>query len=347
MTRPENTPESPVSRKPLVRRDDPDDSQRLRLGFQLAFIALNCAIGVRFYQWARQFETGSAISITRPAGVEGWLPIASLMNLKAWISTGVVPAIHPAGMFLLIAFIAMSLLFRKTFCSWLCPIGTISEYLWKAGRRIFGRNLVLPDWLDLPLRSVKYLLFAFFGWAVLNMPAEEVASFMSSPYGIVADVKLMNFFRSMGVTALIVIAVLTMLSILVRNFWCRYLCPYGALLGVVALLSPAGIRRDESACIDCAKCAKACPARLPVDVKPAIRSAECTLCMECVAVCPARGALQVSVRQTRIGPRAIAATVAFIFLGVVAAARMSGHWQTVLPDAVYQYLIPRIESVDH
>ena len=90
---------------------------------------------------------------------------------------------------------------------------------------------------------------------------------------------------------------LTLLSLVVQNFWCRYLCPYGALVGLAALLSPARIRREAGPCIDCGKCAKACPAWLPVDRLVEIRSAECTACMECVAVCPAQGALQLSVSK--------------------------------------------------
>ena len=117
---------------------------------------------------------------------------------------------------------------------------------------------------------------------------------MRSPYGAIADVRMLNFFRDLGETAAIVLAVLVVASVLVQNFWCRYLCPYGALLGLASLLSPLRIRRSESACIDCAKCAKACPSALPVDKLITIKSAECTGCMECVAVCPSEGALQLA-----------------------------------------------------
>ena len=117
---------------------------------------------------------------------------------------------------------------------------------------------------------------------------------MHSPYGAIADVRMLNFFRDLGETAAIVLAVLVVASVLVQNFWCRYLCPYGALLGMASLLSPLRIRRSESACIDCAKCAKACPSALPVDKLISIKSAECTGCMECVAVCPSEGALQLA-----------------------------------------------------
>src|SRR5262249_54005979 len=145
---------------------------KLRHVWQLAFVALNVFLGALFYAWIRQFEVpASALSITRPAGVEGYLPIAGLMNLKLWASTGHIPQVHPAAMFIFIAICAIAFFFRKAFCSWLCPVGTLSEWLWLLGRRLFGRNWTLPAWLDLPLRALKYLLLGFFAWAVYTMSA--------------------------------------------------------------------------------------------------------------------------------------------------------------------------------
>ena len=91
-------------RKKLMKRAAKDHSQTLRRVFQLAFLALNVWIGVEFYLFVRYYETGGrSMYAVRPPGVEGWLPIASLMNLKVLVMTGGVPAVHPAGMFLLIA----------------------------------------------------------------------------------------------------------------------------------------------------------------------------------------------------------------------------------------------------
>jgi polyferredoxin len=265
-----------AEKKKLIRRFAPDRSQRIRKVVQWFFVALSGWLGVQFYLWVRFYERGGAgLFVPRPAGVEGWLPIAGLMNFKYLLATGRVPSVHPAAMFLFMAFLLMSLFLKKSFCSWICPVGTFSEYLWKLGRKIFGRNLQLPRWADLPLRGLKYLLLGFFLFVIGTMSAEALDAFMHTPYGLVADVKMMNFFRNMGLTAAIVLLLLALLSLVVENFWCRYLCPYGALLGLTSLLSPLKIRRDANACIDCGKCARACPANLPVDRLTQVRSVEC------------------------------------------------------------------------
>ncbi len=340
---------APPVRKKLFRRLAPDRSQRLRQIAQGLFVLLNIVLGVQFYLFVRQFEPGGRfIAISRPAGVEGWLPIAGLMNLKLALFGGRVPSIHPAAMFLLLAFLLISFLFRKSFCSWLCPIGTLSEALWKLGRRIFGRTWSLPRWLDVPLRGLKYLLLGFFVYAVAGMSVETIQRFFAGPYGQVADVKMLNFFRNLGETAAITLLALGILSIVTRNFWCRYLCPYGALMGLASLLSPAKIRREESRCIDCAKCAKACPALLPVDKLVSIRSAECTACFECVAICPAEGALNLSIpRRRRLPAWAVTVGIAAIFLGIVGYAKLSGVWESNIPVDVYRDLVPIASHLGH
>jgi polyferredoxin len=347
-------------RKNLNRRFTPDRSQRIRRVVQWLFVALNGWLGVQFFLWVRYFERGGeGIYVPRPAGAEGWLPIAGLMNFKYFLLTGRVPSIHPAAMFLFMAFLLMSLLLKKAFCAWLCPVGTLSEYLWKLGRKIFGRNLRLPRWADLPLCGMKYLLLGFFVSIIGAMSAEALQSFMSTPYGLVADVKMLNFFRDMGLTAALVLLVLVLGSMLVQNFWCRYLCPYGALLGLVSLFSPVKIRRDADVCIDCAKCARACPAGLPVDHLVQIRSAECSACMLCVAACPQQDALQFALVPRRsavpaqrwyrraVGPLVVTGILAYIFFGMILFARATSHWQTNLPRVVYMNLVPNVKEVSH
>jgi polyferredoxin len=352
-------------KKPLVRRSQPDRSQQIRRTVQFAFLALNAWLAVEFLLWTRYFErNGTTLYIERPSGIDGWLPIAGLMNLKYFLVTHHVPPMHPAAMVLAAVFLLSSLLLKKTFCSWLCPVGTVSEYLWKLGRKVFRRNLTVPRWLDIPLRSLKYILMAFFLFIVVSMSAEALNDFMLAPFGIIADVKMLNFFRDLSITGVAVLLSLIVLSVFIQNFWCRFLCPYGALMGIVSTLSPVRIRRDAQACIDCGKCTKACPASLPVDHLIQIRSLECTSCMECVAVCPAQNALQLSLpprpihsadtdgtlarwRNRALEPRMVAAVLVIVFFGLIGAARVTGHWKTNIPRQIYMTLVPHANEYGH
>jgi polyferredoxin len=327
-------------------------SQQVRLAVQAVFAAIAALVGFQFCSWVRYFDSGgTTVRVSRPPGVEAWLPIAALMNLKTFVMTGDVPRVHAAGMFMLIAFLAIAFVCRKAFCSWICPVGTASEWLWQGGEAAFGRNLPLPRWLDLTLRSLKYILLALFLYVVVTMSVPDIRAFLSSPYGIVADVKMLDFFRHMGRATAIVLTILLVSSVIVKNVWCRFLCPYGALLGLVALASPTRIRRNADLCIDCAKCAKACPAGLPVDTALSIRSAECTACMSCVGVCPAAGALDltsgIARRHVFLSPWAVAAIVVVLFAGVAGFARWRGYWETNLPDATYFELVPNASSFAH
>ncbi len=341
------------SRKKLVRREGRDFSQPIRFAVQMAFSALSLWIGFQFYLFVRWAEGGGqTVAVPRPPGVEGWLPIEGMMQVKYVLFSGQLPRVHPAAFFLFLVFTLSSLLFRKSFCSWICPVGTVSEYLWKLGRRVFGKTFQIPRWLDLPLRSLKYLLLLFFVYAVTAMSASAISEFVASPYGLVVDVRMLNFFRFMGGTTAIVVAALTLASVLIQNFWCRYLCPYGALMGLISMFSPLRIMRSQRTCIDCAKCAKACPAALPVDKLVQIRSAECTGCLECVAVCPAQDALSLRVvapKGFRYGVPAwsVAAGIAILFFGLVGYAKLSDHWQTHLPQEVFLRLVPVANDQQH
>jgi len=368
---PSDVPSVPAKVKnKQVRRAAPDHSQRMRLIVQGLFVLLNVFLCVQFYFFVRFFETNATgAHVSRPAGVDGWLPIAGLMNVRYLIATGRVPAIHPAAMVMFLIFVAMSLLLKRAFCAWLCPVGTLSEYLWKAGRKLFGRNLVLPRWLDIPLRSIKYLLLAFFVFIIGSMTAAALEDFMMQPYGILADVKMLHFFLRISTSAVVTIGVLSLLSMAIKNFWCRYACPYGAVMSLVSFASPFKIRRDEQACVECGKCAKACPQDLPVARLIQVRSIECTACMECVASCATENALQFSLPPRfstqgpaaslavspiarrwsgrRLQPIAVVVILSALFFGGVSFARVTHHWQTNISDDVYRELIPHVDDAGH
>jgi len=247
---------------------------------------------------------------------------------------------------LFVTFLAMALFARKSFCGWLCPVGTLSEGLWKLGRKIFGRNFRIWFWLDILLRFAKYALLLFFVKLVLlDMPVAALGGFLKSPYWKIADVRMLYFFTGMSPVSLAVIALLALLSLPFQNFWCRYLCPYGALLGMFSLLSQLRIVRQDSSCTDCGACSRACPARIDVQHKAQVFSQECTGCLTCVEHCPEPQTLSAGFWKRPLPNWGFALLVVVVFGGGFLIGLLSGHWQTSLNYADYQQLVPVAERL--
>ena len=322
-----------------------DRTFRVRILVQLLFALTSVLIGVqvaRFYQAAK---AGSLPLPSRPPGVEGYLPISGLMGLLDWGNRGTLNAVHPAATVLVLVALAMAVLLRKSFCSWMCPVGFLSELLARFGRWSFGRNLRIWRWLDIPLRSLKYLLLAFFLGAVLSMSATALQAFIQSPYNKVADVKMGLFFLELGRTGVLVMGVLVLASVFVQGAWCRYLCPYGALLGLFSWLSPTRVTRSLDHCVSCGLCDKVCLARLPVSRKERVVSPECTGCLDCVAVCPVANALVVGLpRHRKVSPMVFAGAVLGLFFAGYLGARATGTWSNGIPDQEYVDRIQNLQS---
>jgi len=306
-------------------------------------------LGIQFALFVHHFETaGRAGYYSRPPGVEGFLPIGSLVSLKTWLFTGHFDPVHPAALVLFLTFVGMALLAKKSFCSFLCPVGTLSEGAWKLGRKLFGRNVRIWRGFDLSLQFFKYALLLFFAKLILvDMPTFALREFLNAPYWAIADVKMLHFFTRMSITSLVVIVALSLLSVVYKNFWCRYLCPYGALLGLLSMLSPFKVTRRQDQCTDCGACSRACPAQIDVQHKVRIYSPECSGCLTCVSSCPEQGALSMAFWKRPVPGFAFVVIVMLLFAGGVLTGMLGGHWQTRLTYDDYRQLIPLASRLGH
>jgi len=325
--------------------------QKYRFTIQILFALLCIWIGVEFVLFTKYLESGgTAAFYQRPPGVEGILPISSLMSVYYFFLTGSVHQVHPAGFFIFIAIAAVSLLFGKSFCSWFCPIGFLSELVGDFGEKMFGRKIRVPKFLDYPLRSIKYLILAFFSYAIfLGMDALTLKLFLDSPYNIIADLKLYYFFADITRFSIIVLSVLFILSVVIRNFWCRYLCPYGALLGIFSILCPNKIKRNAASCVDCGLCSKACPSSIKVDKVKIVVSDECTTCMNCIDVCPVADTLSLQPVKAKItiNKKVVAIGVVAMFLMITAVGVLTGQWQNNVTKEEYLLLKKNVDRIGH
>ncbi len=319
-----------------------------RHSVQALVLAICGWAGWQFYFFVLHFANPSAPAGIRPASVEGFLPIGGFMATKYFIFTGIIEPIHPAGFMIFVGALLTAVFARKSFCSWICPVGSLSEYTWRIGRKITGRVWRLPIWADYSLMSPKYIIMGLFFFVIgIAMTPTMILMFFIQDYYKVVDVRMLLFFLDPSVLAASVVAALALLSVFIPNFWCRYLCPYGALLGLFALASPLKISRNSEHCIDCKACSRACPSGIAVAEKERVISPECTGCLSCVGSCPSKGALEMATKKRRVfAPQYFAVVVLLAFFGVIGLGMATDNWNTKLPPEEYARIVPRLATPD-
>lgn len=247
-----------------------------------------------------------------------WLPADLYLRLDPLLGINAVLTarqIIPRVLVSLIV-VAATLACGRIFCAYVCPLGAIIDLtdpvLAAQGRRI-------PDDRARRLRQVKYLLLAgVLGSALVGVSLAYLIdplalltrayAFVLHPLLVASGDLLVDLVRplagALGWTGLshlsfrpqvFHLATLTLLffagvlaaGFFARRFWCRYLCPLGALLGV---LSIGGFfrRRVSDRCSGCLACQKACPMGAIGDEPAAVMPAECIRCRICSKVCPSQ-----------------------------------------------------------
>ncbi len=161
-----------------------------------------------------------------------------------------------------------TLLWGRVFCSSLCPFGALQDIMTRLSPRRWQRRV--PQWLHDRALYLKYGFLALIIGAALVAPQLSLFQYFE-PFGT------LFFFSSSWLLWLILLAILAG-CVIVPRFYCRYMCPLGASLGLVSLLSPLRIRRVPQ-CQVCKVCEHACPTGAIRG--PAIDFKECVRCDIC------------------------------------------------------------------
>ena len=242
----------------------------------IAFISVNHTLA----------ETGQAVPFVSSASLHALCPFGGVETIYQFATTGTfVQKIHNSAFILMGIGFLLAILFGPVFCGWVCPLGTVQEWFAGIGRKIFKRrryNHFIPAKIDRYLRYLRYLVLAW----VIYMTASTSTLFFSAydPY-----YALFNFWSSeLAVDGLIVLGVTLLASLFIDRPWCKYACPYGAVLGITNLFRIFSIHRVASTCKLDGACDITCPMNINVSSKDIVRDHQCISCLECTseARCP-------------------------------------------------------------
>jgi ferredoxin len=261
---------------------------------------------------------------------ERWCPFGGVEAVYTYATDGnMLCSLGVSNFYILAGVLAATLLLRRVFCGYMCPIGTISEWLGRAAARLKIPQVRLPDRLDRRLMLLKYpvlilILFITYRASELLFRAFDPCYALLSRHG--EDITFWAYVVAGGIV---------LGSLLITVPFCRWLCPLAAVLNVFSRFGLTRIKRNEDACVACGHCATACPMNIPVDDVKEVTHARCLSCMNCVDACPAteKGALLWG-PPAAIGRRWPQAVLVVVMLACVGAA-VAATFLVPLPSYVF------------
>ena len=188
-----------------------------------------------------------------------------------------------------LALLGAVLITKRSFCSWICPIGGITESMVWVRRKIGIRDLLasISPRTDLVISKIKYIVLAII--LIMSYKLGELVFRGFDPFYII-------FTGTKGHGLLPVVSILIAIGVIAgllvcSHSWCRYLCPLAAVMNPISRVGILKIRRDRAKCMQCEICGSVCPHRIPVHEKEKVSNPECTNCFECLVSCPVEKAL--------------------------------------------------------
>ena len=261
--------------------------------------------------------------------VEAYCPFGGIESAYTFLTTGgYMRRIEPSAMILLAALMLLTLVFSRGFCGWVCPFGSLQEWLGLLGRKIFGKSYNLPGVWDRRLRPLKYVILAvivgltWYAGTLIFRPFDPFLAFFH----------LGSHFNEMPY-AYGALAVVTAGSLKIDRFFCKYACPLGAVLGVLGRFGLTRLQRDPSDCKECNVCQKKCFAQVDFLKRTEVRDVECNHCLDCLEACPRPNVLVLRGLRFRFSHTAYAGALVLGLLGLVGVSKMTAAWRTK-PEAV-------------
>jgi ferredoxin len=219
---------------------------------------------------------------------ERWCPFGGVEALYTYAAEGnMICSLGMSSFYILGGVLLVTLILRRAFCGYACPIGAISEWLQAGAKRLGLKPGTVPYRLDRGLAKLKYGVLAiilYFTWTYgeLEFRVADPCYALISRHG-----------EDITIWAYVVSAAIVIGSLFVVMPFCRWLCPLAAVFHPFSRFGLTRVKRDEDACTDCGLCSQVCPTAIPVARLKEVKAARCLSCLSCVEVCPrdAEGAI--------------------------------------------------------
>lgn len=271
-------------------------------------------------------------------------PYGGLETFYNLVFTGTfLQKIFSGTMILLVITLLLALVFKRSFCGLICPFGALQEFFGLIGKKVFHKRFTIPKFIDKPLRYLKYIVLVltlYFAWITAGLWVDPYDPWAA--YGHISS-GFTNLAAEYLVGAILLVIILIG-SMLYDRFFCKYLCPMGAVYGIISKISPSKIVRNKDKCIGCGLCSKSCPMNIDVANSEKVTSAECISCQSCVLSCPKKDALEYKIGKSKLKTLTLIILVVGLFFSGVFISKGTGIFQ-VLPQKITEGSELNVEEI--
>lgn len=187
---------------------------------------------------------------------------------------------------LILGVFLITLVWGRFFCGFICSFGAMQDLLNSIGKLI-PFKIKVPEKADKWLKLLKYAVLAFVAVGVwgFSVTGDTVWSpwTVFGVYSSFSGWSSLKYFLTLGGVFLLLIIIGSMF---IERFFCRYLCPLGALFSLVSRFRIYSLNRKPDKCGNCKLCTSKCSMGIPLYKYEKVRSCECINCMKCTSVCP-------------------------------------------------------------
>ena len=191
----------------------------------------------------------------------------------------------------LVEFIAVMLLtivMGRWFCGWLCAFGAYNDLIYFISKKVFKVKFKVNEKVDSILKYVKYVVLIFIIIVSWTMGSNILES--TSPWDAFGQITDLSTIFSSLLIGLILLVLITIGAAFIERFFCRYLCPLGAVFSIISKIGIIKINKPKADCGKCRACTINCSMGLKLYKVNGARGGDCINCLKCTEVCPRNNA---------------------------------------------------------
>lgn len=185
---------------------------------------------------------------------------------------------------LLIVLFLITVLFGRFFCGWACAFGTYNDFVRGIGKRLGQKKSIKIDGKAKWLKYLKYGILIFI--MALCFTGNRNLITGKSPWDVFSMILALRFNFGGYIIGLVLLILITVGAVFIDRFFCRFLCPLGAIFALISRVPILSLNKDRTDCGKCKGCTSVCIAEISLYELDKVSSGECFRCMRCSDICP-------------------------------------------------------------